>query len=619
MVLGSVMRRVGWFALLASLWPGVGLAQTLILEGRVTDPLGGTINGALVTLTSPGTTAARTTRTGVDGTFAFDSVPAGSVTVNVEAPGFERVDADGFADGDHGATVDGAEGRGNRRERGRSRAETGRGIAADHREQRCALEDDHGRGDPERRLLRRGSGAPGARPRFVPDAAVRTVRLRHRIAPGFAYQRNPVAGRWRPHQQSPLQRHDAARHDPRPHGGADRDPRRRPGALLRHTGGGRHHQCGDEGVHRRQGRRDSGRWKYQPGRFHQWTGPRQRPGQSLHRLRFDRRCQGYQNFSDDQYQPSTTDRNRSYNVHTFGGKYAYDFSRQLRLSTAYQFTNAARLDGLRPGRSSATQSGGPANIFNERKENIFSAKLDFKPRETAEFFLKTYYHQWDSHYTEERNSISQPGSVGRHQRPGVLGLQGLRCELSREADADTRSRVLRGLRLPELLGPGRRAAHRAEQRDRERPVRADPDDPRSHEERTSDRGCPLQRSEREREPHGLERDRPVQPSEGALRARHGRHVVPVSRCLRALRDRSDLLLRQSEPEAGVEHELQRLVRRPHPERRDHDRSRVHRLLPQGSTISSSIPTTPTEAATRSPPTAPTPCASTGSRSWARRR
>src|SRR5262249_41419781 len=40
---------------------------------------------------------------------------------------------------------------------------------------------------------------------------------------------------------------------------------------------------------------------------------------------------GYQPFPDTQYQPSTTDRNRGYEVHTFGGKYAYDFSPQLRV------------------------------------------------------------------------------------------------------------------------------------------------------------------------------------------------------------------------------------------------------------------------------------------------
>ena len=84
MASGSVIRRVGWFALLVSLWPGVGMAQTVVFEGRVTDPLGGTINGAVVTLNSVGTT--RTTRTGVDGTFSFDGVQAGSVSVSGNRP-----------------------------------------------------------------------------------------------------------------------------------------------------------------------------------------------------------------------------------------------------------------------------------------------------------------------------------------------------------------------------------------------------------------------------------------------------------------------------------------------------------------------------------------------------
>src|SRR5581483_4442468 len=69
---------------------------------------------------------------------------------------------------------------------------------------------------------------------------------------------------------------------------------------------------------------------------------------------------GYQPFPTAQYQPSATDRNRSYNVHTLGGKYAYDFSPQLRFSASYQFTDAARLDNLQPGRSNPGQAGGPA-------------------------------------------------------------------------------------------------------------------------------------------------------------------------------------------------------------------------------------------------------------------
>src|SRR5262245_3385379 len=86
---GSATRRIGWVVLLASLWPGVGLAQTVTLEGRVTDSLGGTINGAVVTLNSPATAPPRTTRTGADGTFSFAAVPAGSASLKVEAPGFE--------------------------------------------------------------------------------------------------------------------------------------------------------------------------------------------------------------------------------------------------------------------------------------------------------------------------------------------------------------------------------------------------------------------------------------------------------------------------------------------------------------------------------------------------
>src|SRR4051812_26200980 len=67
-------------------------AQT-VLQGRVTDSQGGAINGALVTL-SGAEGAPRTTATGADGTFSFDGVPAGTVNVNVEAPGFESTTQD---------------------------------------------------------------------------------------------------------------------------------------------------------------------------------------------------------------------------------------------------------------------------------------------------------------------------------------------------------------------------------------------------------------------------------------------------------------------------------------------------------------------------------------------
>jgi vitamin B12 transporter len=121
-------------------------------------------------------------------------------------------------------------------------------------------------------------------------------------------------------------------------------------------------------------------------------------------------AQGYQNFPDSQYQASATDRRRSYDVFSVGGKYAYDFSKTARLSAGYQ-TNRVTLDNLRPARSSASQVGGHRAAYNERQEQIFNAKLDFEPRSDTEIFLKTYYHEWDSQWTERRNVVASPGSV----------------------------------------------------------------------------------------------------------------------------------------------------------------------------------------------------------------
>src|SRR5712671_889443 len=84
------MLRIGSLMLLACMWPYAVSAQTLPIRGRVSDSLGGAINGAVVTLGGGGLPNPRGTRTGVDGTFSFDAVPQGSVTLQVDAPGFER-------------------------------------------------------------------------------------------------------------------------------------------------------------------------------------------------------------------------------------------------------------------------------------------------------------------------------------------------------------------------------------------------------------------------------------------------------------------------------------------------------------------------------------------------
>jgi len=120
-------------------------------------------------------------------------------------------------------------------------------------------------------------------------------------------------------------------------------------------------------------------------------------------------ARGYRSFPDNQYQSSNTDRRRSYGVASIGGKYAYDFSTAVRLSAMYQ-VNDVKLDNLRPGRSGTGHVGGLAAGFNERTEHILNAKVDYTPRSHTELFFKTYYHHWDSYFSETRNVIGTPGT-----------------------------------------------------------------------------------------------------------------------------------------------------------------------------------------------------------------
>lgn len=89
----------------------------------------------------------------------------------------------------------------------------------------------------------------------------------------------------------------------------------------------------------------------------------------------------------DNYQPSATRRDRGYDVSSMGAKYGYDFSDSARLSLRAVHTEAA-LDYPRPD---------GANV-NDRTEDVVSARLDFSPSDTAQFFVKSYYHDWDTNY-----------------------------------------------------------------------------------------------------------------------------------------------------------------------------------------------------------------------------
>jgi len=108
------------------------------------------------------------------------------------------------------------------------------------------------------------------------------------------------------------------------------------------------------------------------------------------------KSEGYQPFRDQDYQPSTTDHNRSFEVLTIGGKYAYDFSRDLRVTLSEQHTDA-KLDYALPQ--------GILQAYNERNEDILTAKIDYAASNSVQFFLKGYYHWWYAYFTEYDNDI----------------------------------------------------------------------------------------------------------------------------------------------------------------------------------------------------------------------
>ena len=111
---------------------------------------------------------------------------------------------------------------------------------------------------------------------------------------------------------------------------------------------------------------------------------------------------GFQPFPDEDYPPDATNRSRGYDVVTLGGKYAYDFSDALRFSTSYQHTDA-KLDFARA-------LGAPVG-FNDRREDILTAKVDYTPSNELGFFIKGYYHWWYTYFTEFDADPDNPGTL----------------------------------------------------------------------------------------------------------------------------------------------------------------------------------------------------------------
>src|SRR6187399_808074 len=109
---------------------------------------------------------------------------------------------------------------------------------------------------------------------------------------------------------------------------------------------------------------------------------------------------GFQPFRTADYQPSAIDRKRGYRVTTVGAKYAWEPSDAFRLSASYQH-NDAKVDYL--------AAENIAVGFNTRNEEIASLKLDWTPNERFGLYVKGYWHDWDSTFTELDSELGANG------------------------------------------------------------------------------------------------------------------------------------------------------------------------------------------------------------------
>ncbi|HLF11580.1 MAG TPA: TonB-dependent receptor [Gammaproteobacteria bacterium] len=110
---------------------------------------------------------------------------------------------------------------------------------------------------------------------------------------------------------------------------------------------------------------------------------------------------GFQPVPDEGYQPSGTDRDRSYDALTLGAKYAYDFTDRSRLSLLYQRTDND-LDFARPYWAAVSK--------NERIDDWITAKWDYTASDNVDLYVKAYWHDWDTEFTEIYNDIGPGGA-----------------------------------------------------------------------------------------------------------------------------------------------------------------------------------------------------------------
>lgn len=111
---------------------------------------------------------------------------------------------------------------------------------------------------------------------------------------------------------------------------------------------------------------------------------------------------GFQPFADQDYQPSGTDRDRGYDVKTFGAKYRLEMADRALLSFHYQHTD------------NEVEWAAPANraeSHNARDEDLLTAKFDYRMTDKADLYVKAYYHDWDSLWSRVDNELDANGDL----------------------------------------------------------------------------------------------------------------------------------------------------------------------------------------------------------------
>jgi outer membrane cobalamin receptor len=405
-----LLRRCLSFVITLAILSVVAAAQTSSLRGRVTDPQGGAVVGATVTLSASSLSSPRTTRTTVDGSFSVDGLASGTYTLHIESPGFQPADQPlTVPTNPDGAVI----------------VLQIAGVSETVAVAAPKLEEEL----PQ--VIQRS----GARVQTITSAQIENggyydvAQALQALVPGLFI--TPKAGPF-DYVAASLQGSrtneilwlvDGVRISNRLYNSTtplDTIPANMIERIEVIEGGqglfyGTQAVAGAINVVTKSftdntsGRLQTGFDTNKGGHVSAFTRDTDR-GNRFVLFGSKDKATGFRSFPSNEYQASTTDRNRGYDAQMIGGKYAYDFTEAARFSAMYQL-NDVTLDNLRPARSSTSQVGGLAAAYNERLEHIFSSKLDYTPRPDVQLFFKGYYHQWDSQWSERRNVIGAPGSV----------------------------------------------------------------------------------------------------------------------------------------------------------------------------------------------------------------